>query len=301
MKIEKNDLCPCGSGMNYRYCCLADKEPEDFAWHRNNVEQYSTERIISILQEMGVNIDQEDFQSKTQKFNSVSEMVDKWVTDYKTDSKEYNHDFHKFAIRVLWDRFDEDKQFQDKIQQKIEEGRQFAENNNYIENCDKWLEAWEDLKPYLKSKEYQDIRELDRELDTSSYFFNWCQELEMNLYEAGEQNQDYFEKRKQYCQEFLDILPESSDMIVKYMKKAEAISMFKLGQVETGNEKFQQLVDEYPGWVDSYLGWGDMYALEINNPRIARMIYEQAYHANLENRFDAIQKIDERISILEEE
>ena len=39
MKIGRNDLCPCGSGKKYKFCCLKNDSMSEYDLIRNVVKQ----------------------------------------------------------------------------------------------------------------------------------------------------------------------------------------------------------------------------------------------------------------------
>jgi len=129
---------------------------------------------------------------------------------------------------------------------------------------------------------------------------NWCQDLEMELGNAGIEEPVFYEKRIKYCQEFCSLFPETSKLILMNMKRAEAESYFAFGLVEKGEKAFRALVEEFPDSAWAYIGWGDMYWLfrESKAPHdFEKKIYRLALERNVTDRDDVL----ERFRDLEEE
>ena len=76
--------------------------------------------------------------------------------------------------------------------------------------------------------------------------YNWCQDLETELGNAGIDDSVYYQKRTAYCDEFYSIFPESDELLMHNMKKAIAESHFALGSIDEGNKCFKQLIEQYP-------------------------------------------------------
>ncbi|MGQ9531667.1 MAG: hypothetical protein ACUVTQ_02555 [Desulfotomaculales bacterium] len=132
--------------------------------------------------------------------------------------------------------------------------------------------------------------------------FNWCQDLEMELGNAGVKDPAFHEKRIAYCREFCALFPESDESIIENMKRAVAESLFALGRIEEGERAFQDLVREFPRSAWAYIGWADMYWLceESKAPRDydrAEKLYRLALGRDVEDKEEVL----ERLRMLEEE
>ena len=91
--------------------------------------------------------------------------------------------------------------------------------------------------------------------------YNWCQDFEQELHNAGIYDRFFYQKRIEYCREFYSFFPDSDELLTINMKRAEAESYFSLGKVEEGDQAFRALIEEFPDNVWGYIGWGDMYYL----------------------------------------
>jgi len=132
--------------------------------------------------------------------------------------------------------------------------------------------------------------------------FNWCQDLEMELGNAGVKDPAFHEKRIAYCREFCTLFPESDESIIENMKRAVAASLFALGRIEEGERVFQDLVREFPRSAWAYIGWADMYWLceESKAPRDYDRA-EKLYRLALERDVEDKEEVLGRLRMLEEE
>src|SRR5512140_275087 len=85
----------------------------------------------------------------------------------------------------------------------IRDGYKLLDSHHIGEACDRWLQAWE----LVKKLAAPDMRKVEAFDDAykglPEQVFNWCQDLEEELGNAGLDNADYHEQRVRYAREFL--------------------------------------------------------------------------------------------------
>ncbi|MFB6347261.1 MAG: tetratricopeptide repeat protein [bacterium] len=167
------------------------------------------------------------------------------------------------------------------LDQIIQRGYELKQDNELKETADLWLEAWQRVTQFVEPGDRK-IRDLDDRYDLTQSLFNWCQDLEQCLLNAGRNHEQYNRRLVDYADEFCELLPGTGESVFVDRKRAAAEACFRLGQVEEGERRFEQLLEQYPEspWV--YINWGDMYSLfrpheEVpNDPDRSRELYEQA-------------------------
>jgi tetratricopeptide (TPR) repeat protein len=118
--------------------------------------------------------------------------------------------------------------------------------------------------------------------------YNWCQDFEMTLGNAGIDNPEFYEKRIEFCHEFVELLPESDELIIENMRRAEAESYLLIGKLEEGEKAFELLAKDFPNSAWVYIGWGDLYWLFRNNKKLpldfekAEKLYRKALTKELD-------------------
>lgn len=298
-KIGRNDPCPCGSGKKYKKCCLGRERKK--RWSLEEVRSFSTKEIISRLGEFWINVTEEIFPKEAENFYSASELAENWWKTNKVTAKGFDQDFPWMAAIVLWERLAPHVINSEKLDEMMQEGYRLCNKGKEEEGCRIWLLVWEHLKKRF-APEMKDIEDAEKIFSGLQFLSNWCQDLEMELGNAGRKDPAFYEKRIGYCREFCSLFPETDKLIVENMKRAEAESYFALGLVEKGEEAFRALVVEFPGSAWAYIGWGDMYWLfrDSKAPRDyekAEKIYRLALERNVADRDDVL----ERLKDLEEE
>jgi hypothetical protein len=102
-------------------------------------------------------------------------------------------------------------------------------------------------------------QDADRVFSGLQFLSNWCQDLEIELYDAGHGDPSFFENSIHYCREFCDLFSDTEELLIHSMKRGQAKSHFALGREEEGERLFQALIERFPDNAWSYIGWGDMY------------------------------------------
>jgi hypothetical protein len=224
----------------------------------DEVTALSTGEILSGLEAMGVSVDKETFLNDAREAHSLRALIDLWLEDREMKSGDPDLIFASLAAVALAQRWDPKAVITGELDRLIREGYRLCIDHRAVEGCQLWLEAWENLKGRF-APGVGDVEEAE-DLSTSIVMlFNWCQDLEMELGNAGVDDPRYYEKRLRYCQEFCARFPGSQDTLIAGMKVAEAESYFALGMAERGERVFEELVAAFPRHGMTYLAWGDVY------------------------------------------
>lgn len=294
-KIGRNDPCPCGSGKKYKKCCLGQSREK--RWSLDEIRSFATGEIILRLNKFGISVTEESFLKEVENFYSASELAENWWKTNQVTAKGFDRDFPWMAAVVLWERLAPHVINSEKLDYMMEEGYELCGSGNEEEGCRIWLQVWEHLKKRF-TPEMKSILDAEKAFSGLQSLYNWCQDLELELGNAGRKNPAFYEKRIEYCREFCSLFPETGKLFIENMKRAEAESYFALGLVEKGEEAFRALVEEFPDSAWAYIGWGDMYWLfrESKAPRDyekAERIYRLALERNVINRDDVLERLQD--------
>ena len=177
----------------------------------------------------------------------------------------------------------------------IQEGN---ESNDDTVACMFWDEAWEKIKNEIPVA-VTSVLDLEEHVGGNESIYNWCQDFEMKLGNAGLKNPVCFERRIEFCKEFCSLLPDSDELIIENMRRAEAESYFALGRMQEGENAFESLVNDFPNSIWAYIGWGDMYCLHRSNDNIpvdyekAEKLYREALKINSEETKYALERLED--------
>lgn len=305
MKIGRNAPCPCGSGKKFKKCCIDKTElfvPKTEYWSKEEVELMSTSDITAKLGFINIPFDKEQFLRDIRVFQSAEDLSEMWFETCNVSAVGFDEDFPWFAAWELWNRLGEDElPCDEELDVMIDKGYALIEEDRLGEACDLWLSQWNVFTQ--KYENYRDIGDTDSVYKGDNIPSNWCQDIEMNVMNTGwRESSRFFKLGIGYCRSFVERFPESDELMIKNMLRAEAEAYFMIGKVEEGEKRFQEIIKAYPRWIFGYVGWGDMYAfgdgVPVNHKK-AKEIYNMALNIELDDHSDD-GVLEERLEALEE-
>lgn len=149
----------------------------------------------------------------------------------------------------------------EQINELIKDGYVKLLGESLQEACNNWLEAWKILKEKAIADGVKDIEYFDENFKGYEKLSAWCQDLEMELENAAGENSEFWNKRINYCKEFMETLPETDEFTIMNMKLAIGESLFESGKVEEADKIFMETSKEYEDSVWPNLKWADCYWL----------------------------------------
>jgi len=151
---------------------------------------------------------------------------------------------------------------EEQIDDSIQEGYTLLEAGQRTAACDRWLEAWELVKRKA-TPEMRTTMDFDGVyLGVLPSIFNWSQDLQLELYNAGLDDPAYYAHRVRYAREFLAQFPGIDEHHYVSYRRAEAEALWQLGRQAEAEAAYQALVEELPDNAWGYIGWSDEYRLE---------------------------------------
>lgn len=286
-KIGRNDPCPCGSGKKYKKCCIdkpfKETPYEDSTYHSNSlltyeeVDSMGTDEIIKRLKSFGIPFRKDTFLENIREFYSAEDISENWFETYKVTIKGRDEDFPWFAAWVLWERLARKGILPaERISNLIDKGYEYLHEKNLGSACDMWLKAWEAIK-YRVKPEAGNLDILDKQYKKYFSIKDLYQDLEMQLHNAGIEDERYFEKRLEYCNGFCECFPNEDGAVILNMRLRVADTYSSLGDYQKAELEFEKLACDYPDnpWV--YIWWGDIYIFGKKDAfEKARELYEKA-------------------------
>ena len=144
------------------------------------------------------------------------------------------------------------------LDEMMRRGFALTQSGRAVEGCRIWLEVWDQLKKRF-TPEMKDVEAANVVFRGAEFVSNFCQDLEMELGNAGTRDKEFYRKRIEYCSDFCRLFAQTDPVNLNNMKRAIGESYFALGMDEEGEKAFEALVREFPDDPWSYIGWGDAY------------------------------------------
>ena len=178
-----------------------------------------------------------------------------------------------------------------KIDKLMAEGQERIMANDSLGGCDKWLEAWNEIKMLLSVGVAKDIFELDKKYSFIEFISNYVQDLETELHNAGVDDKRYHQKRVDYCGELLQWCG-SDKLLVENTRRGMATAYFELGENAIAERLYTEWLEEDPDWGYGYIGWSDYYQFNAERYERAEELLLTGYaREGLRDRTDLLDRL----------
>ncbi len=144
------------------------------------------------------------------------------------------------------------------VEDRMQAGYAALEEGNCTKACRSWLEAWRAVLDIIEHKAMDSLRTFDDYFSGTQCVFNWVQDLETELHNAGLDEPQFFRERIALCETMIGRFSDGYPPIENF-KAALAESHFELGEREVGDRLFRRWLDERPQWGEGWIAWSDCY------------------------------------------
>lgn len=273
---------------------LAHKRWEE-GWTFEKAEPLSTEELLARLARFGVNVSAEQFARAARRHDSAESLKKEWE---KTCPIKWTHtledDFVWVAAYVLWKRLVPDHISFEQINEEMQGGYDLLEAGKTDAACDKWWQAWQWIREKV-TPATNTLAVFDKAFLGTQSVFNWCQDFEMELGNAGLEDPAYHKLRIRYCQELLSTFTAIDWEMRNNFLRAEADAYWYLGETETAEQKFAALIAQNPDWAWGYVAWSDHFWLDCgapkNHERAEELLQQALARPNLEDRDAVLERL----------
>ena len=130
---------------------------------------------------------------------------------------------------ALWQRWWPDRPSLELLDDKIQAGyAQDAENDTHAATVT-WLNAWSDVLWLCDATGISSISEFDDRFPLTQSLYNWSQDLETALYNAGRDNREMLRALIEFCEESLRRFPREDQELTENRRRALAGAYFDAG------------------------------------------------------------------------
>jgi hypothetical protein len=236
-------------------------------WTFDKIRPMSTQDIFDRLNRLGIGVTPGAFREAAQRYESAEDLAEEWYAQYTLRPEgRYDEDFVWMAAIILWPRLVPDRICFEQINDEMQRGYKLVMEGRLAEGCDAWKQTWEWLKQKT-TPERNTLDALDDAFRGTQLVFNWCQDFEDELWNAGLDDAAYLQFRIRYCHEFLETFPHVEWGMRGDFLRAEAEALWQLGDIQASEAKYIALIDENPDWAWGYIGWSDHYWLFRDSPK----------------------------------
>ena len=253
----------------------------------------SDEELLAKLRQFGFDAQRHGMVDGFPNFVSAEAMSKAMIASAGTGIPGAEVDWVWIATTCLWERWQPDLPNMEIVDDKMQAGYAALKTGDTLQACRLWLETWRGILDIIDRAEMDSLDEFDDRFGGTQSVFNWVQEFETELHNAGLEEPRFFHERISLCQTMLDRFPDGT-LPIDNFKAALAESYFELGDRQTGDRLFRVWLKEAPQWGSGWITWSDCYWLFASAERKDATRAEQILQEGL-----ALPDVENRTHILE--
>jgi tetratricopeptide (TPR) repeat protein len=277
---------------------VAERLKERFAsgWTEDKVRALSHETILERLAGFGIVTSADEFVELARAEHSADAVVEDWRRSFDVSARGFDNDFIGIAARILWERLLPERPSFEILDDRMQAGYMALKANQVTLACDLWLDVWEGFKLHL-TPAIGRVRDVDALFHGTEFFFNWCQEFEQELGNAGVIDPRYLHARVRYVHEIMaQFSAEDDESLIGNFLRAEAEALWSLGEQATAEQRYEALIERLPNFAWGYIGLADCYWLGPDpTPEPKQYLRAEAAY----QRALAVPTLDDRADVLE--
>ena len=228
---------------------------------RSDAQPLTDDDLLAKLRSFGIELDRASLERLCREALSAEEIATP-LLDQRTfhgRQAEMESDWIWVCLTVLWQRWFPDQPGFELLDDKIEAGYELQGPGRDAAVCRIWLEAWRDVLGLLDKGGLTSIGAFDERFRGSQSLFNWIQDLEDALWNAGLEDRQFLTARIAVCEEGLRRFPAEDELMTENRRRALAESYFELGETGKAEALYRDWLQADLRWGWGWIGWSDGY------------------------------------------
>jgi tetratricopeptide (TPR) repeat protein len=228
---------------------------------RSGAKRLSEGELVAKLRSFGVEIDRPELERLSDEALSAEEIARPLVERraFKNRHQNLERDWIWICLAALWQRWFPSKPSFELLDDRMQAGYDLLASSGAVAACRTWLEAWSDVLRLVDKAGMQSIQEFDDRFGGTQSLFNWIQDLETELWNAGLEEQSFLTARIALCEEALRRFGSDDELMTENWRRALAGSYFELGATTKAEALYRDWLKADPGWGWGWIGWSDCY------------------------------------------
>jgi hypothetical protein len=232
---------------------------------RSSAEPLSDDELLAKLRDFGLDVDRDGVERLCAGALSAEEVAGPIVDKLKL-ADDMTVDWVWISLLALWQRWWPDRPGLELLDDKMQAGyARDAENDSHAAVVT-WLDAWSDVLRLCDAAGISSIGEFDDRFPLTQSLFNWSQDLEMALENAGRDNREIRQSLIEFCEESFRRFPREDQLLTENRRRTMAQAYFDAGMTEKAEELFRSWLDADPAWGWGWIGWADCYLPGAGRP-----------------------------------
>lgn len=232
---------------------------------RSSAEHLSDEELLEKLRGFGLDLDRGGLKTLCEGALSAEEVA-RPLQDRCGIGHGSQADWIWICLVSLWQRWWPDKVCLELLDDKVQAGYAEEEQDNLSACAGIWLDAWSDVLRLCDAAGIGSIEQFDDRFPMTQSLYNWSQDFEMALWNAGLRDRELVLARIGVCEEALRRFPREDQLMTENRRRALAESYFEAGMAEKAEELFQTWLATDPSWGWGWIGWADCYIPRVGQP-----------------------------------
>lgn len=227
---------------------------------RSDAKRLTDGDLLAKLRSFGIELDRPSLERLCDQALSAEEIAQP-LLDQRTFHGRHElmeSDWIWICLSALWQRWFPDKPSFEGLDDKMQAGYELRASGA-VAACRVWLEAWSDVLRILDKAGMQSIQEFDERFGGSQSLFNWIQDLEDELWNAGLEDRQFLTARIALCEEGLRRFRSDDGLMIENRRRALAESYYELGETDKAEALYREWLDADPCWGWGWIGWSDCY------------------------------------------
>jgi len=224
---------------------------------RDHAKHLTDAELLAKLHSFGIDIDQAWLEQRSEQALSAEEIARPLLDQSRSSGVE--SDWVWICVTTLWRRWFPVQPSFEELDDKMQAGYELLKNRDVVAACRIWLEAWNSVLRLLDKAGIGSIKAFDERFRGTQSLFNWIQDLEDGLWNAGLKDWQFLSARVALCREGLRRFPSADDLMTENWRRSLAESLFKLGEVEKTEALYREWLAADPRWGWGWIGWSDCY------------------------------------------
>lgn len=232
---------------------------------RSSAAPLSDDELLAKLRELGLDVDRDGVERLCQGALSAEEVA-KPIGDKLKLANDMKGDWIWISLVALWQRWWPERVCMELLDDKMQAGYvQDSENDTHAAVVT-WLDAWSDVLRLCDATGIGSIEEFDERFPLAQSMFNWSQDLEIALDNAGRDDGEIRRALIDFCEESFRRFPREDQLLTENRRRTMAQAYFDAGMAEKAEELFGSWLDADPGWGWGWIGWADCYLPGAGRP-----------------------------------
>jgi len=260
---------------------------------RVHAKDLSDEELLARLRSFGLEIDRAWLEQKCERALSAEEIARPLLGQSR--SRGQQSDWIWICVAALWRRWFPEQPSFEELEDKMQTGYELLASRDVVAACRVWLEAWNDVVRLLDKAGIESIADFDERFGGTQSLFNWIQDLESELWNAGLEERQFLSARIALCEEGLRRFQSGDDLMIENRRRALAESNFEMGETEKAEALYREWLDADPCWGWGWIGWSDCYRFtrsqQVDLNRCGQILREGFVIAAVRDRADIADRL----------